>query len=69
MFTVGCWNVRTLCSVGALKLLIQELQHFRWDIVGISKTHNGREQVTSKREITESSAVEAKECTELALVY
>ena len=39
ILTVGCWNVRTLFSAGALKLLNQELQHFKWDIVRISETH------------------------------
>jgi len=69
MLIVGCWNVRKLYSVGALNLLIQELQNFRWDIVGISETHIGQEQVTPRREISESSALEAKGYTELAWGY
>jgi hypothetical protein len=39
VMTVGCWNTRTLYSAGATQLLIQELNRFRWDIVGLSETH------------------------------
>jgi len=39
IFTVGCWNVRSLYSPGAVKLLVQELKHFKWDVVGIAETH------------------------------
>ena len=39
MFTVGCWNVRSLYNRGAVKLLIQELEYFKWDVVGIAETH------------------------------
>jgi len=37
--TIGCWNVRTLYSAGATQLLIQELNRFMWDLVGLSETH------------------------------
>src|SRR5664279_2056080 len=39
ILTVGCWNVRTLHTAGALELLMHELEKFRWDIIGISETH------------------------------
>ena len=39
VFTVGCWNVRSLYYPGAVKLLVQELEHFKWDVIGIAETH------------------------------
>lgn len=39
IMTVGCWNVRTLYSAGALQILIQELGRLKWDIIGIAETH------------------------------
>jgi hypothetical protein len=37
--TIGCWNVRTLYSTGALQILLQELERFRWDVMGVAETH------------------------------
>jgi len=37
--TVGCWNVRTLLTTGAVSVLTHELKKFRWDIIGVFKTH------------------------------
>ena len=39
IMTVGCWNVRTLLTTGALEVLLNELEKFRWDVMGISETH------------------------------
>ena len=39
VFTVGCWNVRSLYYPGAVQLLVQELEHFKWDVIGIAETH------------------------------
>ena len=39
MFTVGCWNVISLYNPGAMKLLVQELEHFKWDVMSIAETH------------------------------
>ena len=41
--TVGCWNVLTLLSAIAPKLLIQELQHLKLYIVGILDALGGGE--------------------------
>jgi len=39
VLTVGCWNVRTLHTIGALEVLLNELEKYRWDVMGISETH------------------------------
>ena len=45
--TVGTWNVRSLHTTGALDLLIHELSHVKWDIVGLAETHwTGAEETT-----------------------
>jgi len=37
--TVGCWNVRTLLTTGAVSVLMHKLKKFRWDISGVSETN------------------------------
>ena len=39
VFTVGCWNVRSFYNPGAVKLLVQALEHFKWNVICITKTH------------------------------
>ena len=36
---IGSWNVRTLYEVGKTAQVIQEMQKYRLDILGISETH------------------------------
>ena len=35
---IGAWNVRTLKYAGGLALVIQEINRYQWDIVGLSET-------------------------------
>ena len=35
--TIGTWNVRTLYACGKVKELTHELQHYRWDVIGLSE--------------------------------
>ena len=42
--TIGKWNVRTLDTVRETSLLMHELCHFRWDVIGLAKTHWTRKQ-------------------------
>lgn len=37
--TMGTWNVRTMYATGTTRILMNELQRFRWDIIGLSETH------------------------------
>lgn len=36
---IGTWNVRTLHPTGALDILVNQLDHYRWQIVGLCETH------------------------------
>jgi hypothetical protein len=36
---IGTWNVRSLHQTGHLELLIQELDNFDWEVLGIAETH------------------------------
>ena len=35
--TIGTWKVRTLNTVGGNSLLMHELSHFRWDVIGLEE--------------------------------
>ena len=35
--TIGTWNVRTLAADGKLEELAHEMEHYRWNILGISE--------------------------------
>ena len=37
--SIGTWNVRIIKNDYAVKLLVEELERFRCDIVGIAETH------------------------------
>ena len=36
---IGTWNVRTLYQDGNLEILLNQMQKFRWEILGIAETH------------------------------
>ena len=45
--TIGTWNVRTLQQSGKMGVLVEEMNHFNWSILGVSEmrwTGVGREQ-------------------------
>lgn len=67
--TIGTWNVRTLNTTGAVGLLIQELNHFRWDIIGLSETHwTGTQELQVKGCKILSSGGEGRHQAGVALV-
>jgi hypothetical protein len=37
---VGIWNVRTMKDEGALEILIDQLEHYQWEIIGLCETHH-----------------------------
>ena len=37
MLTVGTWNVRTMWAPGKLKLLENEMERYRFDILGLAE--------------------------------
>ncbi|XP_072021929.1 craniofacial development protein 2-like [Amphiura filiformis] len=36
---IGTWNVRTLHHDGNLEILLNQMQKFRWEILGLAETH------------------------------
>ena len=36
---IGTWNVRALYQPGNLEILLNQMQKFKWEILGISETH------------------------------
>jgi exonuclease III len=36
---IGTWNVRTIKEDGALEIVIDQLEQYRWEIVGLCETH------------------------------
>ena len=36
---IGTWNVRTIKEDGALEIVIDQLEHYSWEIVGLCETH------------------------------
>lgn len=36
---IGTWNVRTMKDDGALEIVINQLEHYKWEIVGLCETH------------------------------
>ena len=61
---VGTLNVRTLYAAGKLDLLIKELKHYRWDILGFSEVRwtksgeiNGAEMTWAGHEVRHENGV------------
>ncbi|PIK38320.1 hypothetical protein BSL78_24853 [Apostichopus japonicus] len=40
LFSIGCWNIRTLQTPLAAEHLELSLSNYRYDIIGLSETHN-----------------------------
>ena len=36
---IGTWNVRTLYQEGNLEILLNQMEKFDWEVLGISETH------------------------------
>ena len=39
MIGIGTWNVRTLNRDGEIDILLNQLEKFKWEVIGVSETH------------------------------